>query len=64
MIVSAPPEFTIVRETELVWIGELLSLTVAVKVEAPLAVAVPEITPVEGEIDSPAGNCPELIDQA
>jgi hypothetical protein len=41
------------------WLGVLLSLTVAVKVEEPLAWAVPETIPDEVSV-KPAGNEPEL----
>ena len=42
--------------------GLLLSVTVAVKVEVPLVVGVPEITPVEEASVSPAGSLPDVID--
>jgi hypothetical protein len=34
------------------------SATFTVKLDVPAAVGVPEITPVEGESESPAGNAP------
>jgi len=49
--------------TDCVWSGDPLSLTVAVKVEPPAAVGVPEMTPVD-ERESPAGNEPEVTDHA
>ena len=45
-----------------VWAGLLLSLTVALKLDVPLAVGVPEITPVVAARLSPAGRLPEVID--
>jgi hypothetical protein len=52
-----------VRDTDLVWTGLLLSRTAAVKVNVPLAVGVPEITPLLADKANPAGRLPELIDQ-
>jgi hypothetical protein len=43
--------------------GLLLSVTAAVKPEAPLVVGIPEIFPVEGVRINPAGSLPEAIDQ-
>jgi hypothetical protein len=40
-----------------------LSVTVAVKVEVPIAVDVPEIIPVDGVRLKPAGSLPDVIDQ-
>jgi len=54
---------TIVRAADAVCVGELLSVTVTVKLEVPLAEGVPEITPVDDERASPAGRLPEVIDQ-
>jgi hypothetical protein len=51
-----------VRGTDLVWTGLLLSLTVAVKVKVPLAVGVPEISPLLADNASPAGRLPEDTD--
>lgn len=48
--------------TDLVWIGLLLSFTVTVKLNVPLAVGVPEIVPVAADRLSPAGKLPELTD--
>jgi hypothetical protein len=47
--------------TDTAWAGLLLSLTVAVKLEVPLAVGVPEIVPLDARF-SPAGSLPEVID--
>ena len=52
-----------VKATDFVWVGELLSLTVAVKLDVPPEVGVPEIVPVLAEIDKPAGSWPDVIDQ-
>ena len=48
---------------DLVCTGLLLSVTVAVKVEDPLAVGVPDMAPVDDARVSPVGSLPELIDQ-
>ena len=61
--VSSVGETTIDIAADLVWIGELLSLTLAVKLPVPIAVGVPEMTPVTAEIERPAGRLPEAIDQ-
>ena len=42
---------------------EFASVTLTVKLLVPVAVGVPEITPVLAVSDKPAGNDPELIDQ-
>ena len=47
--------------TDWLWDGTLLSLTVAEKLLAPLAVGVPEITPAEDKT-RPTGRLPELTD--
>jgi len=52
----------IVVEADAVWAGLPLSATVAVKVEVPLAVGVPEIVPVDDDRVNPTGNLPEVID--
>lgn len=49
---------------DVTWAGPLLSLTVIVKVEDPLVVAVPKIVPVDGDNVTPIGNRPEVIDHA
>ena len=54
---------TIERATDLVCAGLLLSVTVTVKLDVPLAVGVPEIKPDEGEMLSPAGRLPAVTDQ-
>jgi hypothetical protein len=53
----------IVKATDFVWDGELLSLTVAVKLDVPLEEGVPEIVPVVAVIERPAGSCPDVMDQ-
>jgi hypothetical protein len=52
---------TIAVLADVAWMDLLLSLTVAVKVEVPLAAGAPEIRPVDGARVSPAGNAPEVI---
>jgi hypothetical protein len=52
----------IVMPTDLVCTGLLLSLTVAVKLNVPLAVGVPEIIPLLPASVSPVGKLPEVID--
>jgi hypothetical protein len=44
-----------------VWVGMLLSLTDAVRVEVPLAAGTPEITPEDDRV-SPVGRPPDAID--
>jgi hypothetical protein len=51
-----------VRDTDLLWTGLLLSRTVAVKAKVPLAVGVPEMTPLLADNTSPAGRFPEDTD--
>jgi hypothetical protein len=55
---------TIESCTDLVCAGLPASVTVAVKLVVPLAVGVPEITPVAAASDRPAGRLPVVIDQA
>ncbi len=54
-----------VMEVAADWVcaGLLLSVTVTVKLEVPLAVGVPEMMPVDGDRLRPAGRVPEVIDQ-
>jgi hypothetical protein len=47
---------------DFVWTGLLLSLTVTVKLDVPLVVGVPEITPLLAESVNPAGRLPLLMD--
>jgi hypothetical protein len=54
---------TIERVTDLVCAGLPASVTVAVKLDVPLAVGVPEISPVLAPKASPAGRLPALMDQ-
>ena len=51
---------TRVTVADAVWMGLLLSLTEAVKVEVPLAAGVPKITPEDDRL-SPAGTLPDVI---
>ena len=48
---------------DLAWEGSLLSVTVAVKLEVPVAVGIPEMVPVVAARVRPEGSLPELIDQ-
>jgi hypothetical protein len=53
---------TTVRAADAVCAGLLLSVTVAVKDEVPLADGTPEMVPVDEVSVSPAGRLPEVID--
>jgi hypothetical protein len=54
--------FTVIDSCpEAVCTGDPLSCTPTMNVEVPLAVGIPEITPVL-ESDNPAGRLPEAID--
>jgi hypothetical protein len=53
---------TIENEAEVVCAGFPASLTLAVKLNVPLTVGVPEMRPVPGVMLSPAGR-PEATDQ-
>jgi len=61
-IASGVGEMTTDAVVEADCTGMLPSVTVAVKVEVPLVVGVPEIAPVEDVRVSPAGSVPEVID--
>lgn len=54
---------TINKGADLLCTGLPASLTVTIKLEVPLAVGVPEITPVEAANVRPAGRLPEVTDQ-
>jgi hypothetical protein len=54
---------TMVALVEVTWVGLLLSVTLAVKVEVPLAFGTPEIAPLDGDRLRPAGRLPEMIAQ-
>ena len=62
-MVSAGPATVSDRVVDFVCTGLLLSVTLTVKVNAPLAVGVPDITPSEAARPKPAGKLPEVIDQ-
>lgn len=47
---------------ELVCLGFPESTTVAVKLNVPLTLGVPEITPVAATRERPGGNCPNVMD--
>jgi hypothetical protein len=61
VIVSGPAPVAIVIGADCVWAGEPLSFTVSVKLNVPLVVGVPEMTPA-GEMERPPGSCPEASD--
>ena len=62
-MVSFGPATVIDSAVDLVCTGLLLSLTLTVKVDTPLAVGVPVITPLRAVRLNPSGRLPELIDQ-
>jgi len=64
VIVNAFGAMVIDRVADFVWTGLLLSVAVAVNENVPLAVGVPEITPLPDANASPAGRLPEVIDHA
>ncbi len=47
-----------------VWTGLLASVTETVKLDVPVAVGVPDMTPVVALSDKPPGSDPLAIDQA
>ena len=72
MVPESRVEEVIVRETGATTIevvadffctGLPLSVTVAVKLDIPVAVGVPEIAPVVADRVRPAGRLPEVTDQ-
>ncbi len=60
--VGAAAETVIEAEADLVCAGLLLSVTVAVKLEVPVAVGVPEMVPLVAARVSPGGRLPEVMD--
>jgi hypothetical protein len=54
-VVAVAAATAIVSDTDCDWTGELLSLTVTVKLEDPFDVGFPEMVPVD-ESESPAGS--------
>ena len=62
VIASAVPPITIEVAADFVCTGLPLSVTVTVKFDVPLAVGVPEITPVAGARVKPVGKAPAVID--
>jgi hypothetical protein len=62
LIVNALGATTTLIAADVARFGLLLSLTVVVKLEVPLTLGVPEITPVDESRLSPAGKLPALID--
>lgn len=63
VIVSPLGATTIEVDTDFVCAGLPESFTVAVMLNVPLAVGVPEIVPLLASV-SPAGSAPEVIDHA
>lgn len=64
MIFNRRGATTNVIGTDVFWLGFPPSDTVATKFEVPLAVSVPEISPVVGFRLKPTGRLPDVIDQA
>jgi hypothetical protein len=63
VIARAAVATTIERLADFVCAGFPASVTVAVKLNVPMAVGVPEIRPVPEARLSPAGRPPEVMDQ-
>jgi hypothetical protein len=63
VIVNVAGTTAIDRLTDLLWTGFSVSATVAVRVNVPAAVGVPEMIPSDGTRLSPVGRLPEEIDQ-
>jgi hypothetical protein len=53
---------TIDVDADAVWAGLAESFTVTAKLNVPLAAGVPEIRPVDADMERPLGNWPEVID--
>jgi hypothetical protein len=64
VIVSAFGATTIEVDADAVCTGLPESVTVIAKLNVPLVVGVPEITPVDAEIVRPLGSWPDVTDQA
>jgi hypothetical protein len=64
VIVRVAGAITIDREADFVCAGLPASVAVAVRLNVPEAVGVPEMIPVDAAKLSPAGRLPALIDQA
>jgi hypothetical protein len=62
VMLSCVDVIVIDKGTDFVWAGLPLSATVAVKAKVPLAVGVPEITPLPPARAKPAGRLPLVID--
>ena len=57
VVMDGPDLMRMLRLLEIVrWLGDVESVAVMVAVTVPVAVGVPEITPLEGAIESPAGR--------
>lgn len=61
VIVSLGADTARLIVVDAVWVGLLLSLTEAVKVELPVVDATPEIVPVDERL-RPAGRLPDVTD--
>ena len=61
MVIETPPFTTMLSAC--VAVCEFASVTLTVKLLVPVAVGVPEMTPVLGASDKPAGSVPAEIDQ-
>jgi hypothetical protein len=64
LIVSGATATTIESETDFVCAGLPASVAVAVKLDVPIVVGVPEIRPVEEDRERPAGRAPAVMDHA
>lgn len=64
MVIAKPTgEITSEKESDLVCAGLPASATVTVKLNVPVAVGVPEMTPVVAARLRPVGRLPEVKDQ-
>jgi hypothetical protein len=63
VIVSEVAAMAIDIGVDRVWVGLLRSLTVAVKVNVPLVVGIPEMSPLPAANVKPVGRLPNVIDQ-
>ena len=62
MIASCVDATAMESGIDFVWTGLLWSVTVAVKLNVPVVVGTPEITPVPAASVSPAGRLPRVTD--
>ena len=61
-IVSCEDETVIEADVETDCAGLAESASEIVKLNVPLTVGIPEITPVDATRERPVGNCPDVID--